>query len=127
MKKSLLALLILTGMQLNADMDKCQNCVDKEDKTAQVVITNFASMIMNVIQMAANPHNPQTLVNGGCNIIAGIANIAQEACKMVEQGIASSDEIAEVFYAKMIELGVHEEIASHISRSQLKQLLMSNS
>lgn len=127
MKRLLLALVIATSTYSAAEPEKCQNCTQKQDQTAQVVISNFANMVMNVIQMVANPHDPQTLASGGCNIIAGIANIAQEACKMVEQGEATSDELAEVFYAKMIELGVHEEIALHVRKSLLREMLKANS
>lgn len=112
--------------------DKCQNCVLQQQQqqyqqqldaqTDQVVISNFANMLMSIIQMAANPYDPQTLAQNGCNIVAGIANIAQQACKMVKEGEVAEDQIAEHLYAKMIELGIHEQIAQQVSRSSLRSV-----
>lgn len=111
--------------------DKCQNCVQQQQQqyqqqldaqTDQVVIANFANMLMSIIHMAANPYDPQTLAQNGCNIVAGIANIAQQACKMVKDGEIAEDQIAEHLYAKMIELGVHEQIAQQITRSSLRSV-----
>ncbi len=120
--KKLLLLTLALNAQLAAEPEKCQNCTQKQDQTAQVVISNFANMVMNVIQMAANPHDPQTLATGGCQIVGSIANIAQEACRMVAAGEATADEISAVFYAKMIESGVHEEIATQVSKSMLRTM-----
>lgn len=118
MKKLYLILALCISNAYAAELpERCQNCAQKEDKTAQVVIANFANMVMNVIQMAANPHDPQALAAGGCQIVGSIANIAQEACRMVEAGEATVDEISAVLSAKMLELGISEEIALQITRS----------
>jgi len=135
MKKMLLvAVLSCTFLYNHAEQapEKCQNCVLQQQQqqyqqqldaqTDQVVISNFANMLMSIIQMAANPYDPQTLAQNGCNIVAGIANIAQQACKMVRQGEIAEDQVADFFYAKMIELGVHDQIAQQITRSSLRNI-----
>lgn len=135
MKKALLVAVLSCTVLTNRteqEPDKCQNCILQQQQqyqqqldaqTDQVVISNFANMLMSIIQMAANPYDPQTLAQGGCNIVSGIANIAQQACKMVQRGEIAEDQVADFFYAKMIELGVHEQIAQQITRSSLRSVI----
>jgi hypothetical protein len=123
--KKLFAFIFVACMSVSvqAEPEKCQNCQKQDEITNQVVISNFANMIMSIIQMAANPYDPQTLAAGGCNIVSGIANIAQQAAKLVQQGEISEDQVAAHFYAKMIELGLHEQIAQQVSRSALRTMI----
>jgi hypothetical protein len=94
-----------------------------QDQTVQVVLANFAQMIINLITMAGNPHDPATLVENGSSIINSITNIAQEALKLVELDKLNEDEISEALYNKLIELKVHEELAAHITKLSLRQEL----
>lgn len=96
---------------------------EPENHMAQVVIANFAQIAMNFLQIAGNPRDPVAIVNGGCNIIASIASIAQEACKQAKFDNIPDDQLAEVIYKKLLEQNVHEIIGKQISKSALKHTL----
>jgi len=86
-----------------------------QDQTAQVVLSNFAAMFMNIIAMAGNPHDPATLVQGGQGIVQGLANIIGTALKMVPKEEVSPSEVADLVYKKLMELNIHQDIARQVS------------
>jgi hypothetical protein len=102
---------------------------EKKDQSAQNVLTNFASIVMNLIAMGANPHDKPTLVQGGCAIVAGITNIAQEAFKLIKKEELQNldqDQIATILYKKLQEKHIPELIADHIVRSTVKKQLLND-
>jgi hypothetical protein len=84
---------------LQENDSKCANCKPPQQKptntseTGKVVIANFLSMFANFLNMVTNPKDKEALVNGGMGIAQGLANIATEACKCVELGQVSAEEL----------------------------------
>ena len=99
---------------------KCHNCKPPREKpsnsgeTGKVIIANFLNMFAQFLNMVSNPHDKPTLVAGGMGIATSLANIATEACKCVEIGEVSPEEML---------LYVSEECAKvHVEVTITKQL-----
>jgi len=92
----------------------------KEDKEQQnmagVMVANISQIIMNIIAMITNSHNPQSLVAGSCGIVNGISNIVQEAVKMVREEQIPEAEVAQFIHRRFMELGFQSLVEQDIVR-----------
>jgi len=102
---------------------KCANCKPQQQKpsnsgeTGKVVIANFLAMFANFLSMVTNPDDKQALVNGGMGIAQSLANIATEACKCVELGEVSSQELLSYVAAECAKAQVDLELTETLTRA----------
>ena len=96
----------------------------KKDHTAQTILANFANIAMSIIAMGSNPYDKTTLMQGGCNIVASLTNIAQEAFKLIDKEElkrANREELSQILYKKLHEIGLPEQIAEYVSTNAAKK------
>lgn len=82
---------------------------NNDETSTTVVLSHFANMVQNFIQIVQNPHNP---VNVGTNIaqmFAGIINVALEAIKKSPTG-STSDETKK--YIEQLETAFRVKLSS---------------
>jgi len=98
---------------------QCQQQQQQSDKTAEVIVGNFAQIVSSVICMVAqndprnNPNNNQMLAQQGCAIVQNLANIAQEALKTIppqQRATMSPEQINVLIYEALCRSGLPEKI-----------------
>lgn len=113
---------------------KCHNCKPPREKpsnsgeTGKVVIANFLNMFAQFLNMVSNPHDKPTLVAGGMGIATSLANIATEACKCVEIGEVSAEEMLVYVSGEcdkaQVEAVVTEQLTDSIKAQYWKSALL---
>ncbi len=107
--------------------NKCSSCKPSSQKpsdsgeTGKLIIANFLNMFAQFLNMVMNPNDKQVLVAGGMGIAQGLANIATEACKCVELGEVSAEELLIYVSDECAKSGVDIAITQELTKTIKKQ------
>lgn len=122
MKIFYLSLFIFThSIIAEEDNSRCAKCSEQSDKTAQVVLANFANILTHFGKIVSDPHNKENVQQQICNIAASVATVAAETVKSGKIS-QNPEDIYKFLMSLNLESQLQEVIATkmHEIKSNLK-------